>query len=144
MHQGSCMCGAVRYEIRGELGDFGCCHCNTCRKASGSAFGANAPVDRGDFILSSGQEALREYESSPGKLRVFCSQCGSPIYAYLRGTPDILRIRLGALDTPFTKRVKAHTFVGEKAPWETIPTDAPHFETWADKSVLVQRGSRQV
>src|SRR4051812_45203896 len=140
MHRGSCMCGAVRFEIRGELGDFGCCHCNTCRKASGSAFGANAPVDRENFVLASGEIALREYESSPGKLRVFCSQCGSPIYAYLRATPDVLRIRLGSIDTPIEKRVKAHTFVSEKAAWETIPEDAPHFATWADKSVLLQRG----
>ncbi len=31
MHRGSCLCGAVKYEIEGELGDFGYCHCKSCR-----------------------------------------------------------------------------------------------------------------
>ncbi len=68
-----------RYEVRDDLGDFGCCHCTSCRKASGSAFGGNAPVDRDRFTLLSGEASLREFESSPGKLRAFCSRCGSPL-----------------------------------------------------------------
>ncbi|HEX6764781.1 MAG TPA: GFA family protein, partial [Polyangiaceae bacterium] len=77
------MCRSITYEISGELGDFGYCHCRSCRKASGSAHGANAPVERADFRLLTGAETLREYESSPGKFRAFCGKCGSPIYAYL-------------------------------------------------------------
>jgi hypothetical protein len=83
MYEGSCLCKSVRYEVTGELGDFGYCHCTSCRKASGSAHAANSPVDRARFRLLSGRETLREYESSPGKLRAFCGNCGSPIYAYL-------------------------------------------------------------
>jgi hypothetical protein len=91
----------------------------------------------------SGSETLREYESSPGKLRVFCSKCGSPIYAYLTSTPDVIRIRLGSLDTPFSKQPRAHTFVSEKAHWEPLSDGLPQLPEWAPKSVLVQRGSRQ-
>src|SRR5580765_6566585 len=102
MYEGSCLCGNGRYEISGELGAFGYCHCRSCRKASGSAHAANAPVDRAAFRLVSGADTLREFESSPGKLRAFCGRCGSPIYAYLAASRDVLRIRLGSLDTPFT------------------------------------------
>jgi hypothetical protein len=143
MHRGSCLCGGIRYEIDGELGDFGYCHCTSCRKASGSAHAANAPVDRARLNVSAGAELLREYESSPGKLRVFCSRCGSPMYAYLRATPDILRIRLGSLDTPFDKRRLAHTWVSDKACWDPIEDGVPQFPEWAPKSVLDQRGSKQ-
>jgi len=144
VHQGSCLCGSIRYEITGELGDFGYCHCTMCQKASGSAHAANSPVDRDRFRLVSGAEALREFESSPGKLRTFCSKCGSPVFAYLTATPDVIRIRLGSLDTVFEKRPKAHTFVGSKASWEPpIPDDLPQFEAWASRPVLHQRGSRQ-
>jgi hypothetical protein len=143
IHKGSCLCGSVRYEIAGELGDFGYCHCTSCRKASGSAHAANAPVERASFVLLGGRETLREYESSPGKLRAFCSTCGSPVYAYLTATPDVLRIRLGSLDTPFLKQPKAHTFVSDKAAWEPIEGDLPQFPEWAPKAVLDQRGSRQ-
>lgn len=145
MHAGSCLCRNVAYEIDGELSDFGQCHCRSCRKASGSAFGANAGVDRAAFRLLSGADTLREFESSPGKVRVFCSRCGSPIYAYLTRTPDVLRIRLGSLDTPLAARARAHTFVSDKADWEDIEafSSLPQFAEWAPRDVLVQKGSRQ-
>ena len=142
MYEGSCLCGSVRYRIEGELGEFGYCHCTSCRKASGTAHAANAPVDRTQLEMLSA-DTLREYESTPGKLRAFCGQCGSPIYAYLTSSPDVLRIRLGSLDTPFTKQPTAHTWVSDKAPWEPIGADLPQFPMWAPKSVLHQRGSRQ-
>jgi hypothetical protein len=142
-YAGSCLCGGIRYEVDGELGEFGYCHCTSCRKASGSGHGANAPVDRGRLRLLQGAELLREYESSPGKLRVFCSRCGSPMYAYLTKTPDALRLRLGSLDTPFEKRPRAHTWVSDKAPWEPIEDSIPQFPQWAPKSVLDQKGSKQ-
>ncbi len=145
MHEGSCLCGNVTYEVEGELSDFGHCHCTSCRKASGTAFGANAGVDRKDFRLLSGSDTLREFESSPGKLRAFCSRCGSPIYAYLAKSPDVLRIRLGSLDTPLASRARAHTWVSDKADWEDIASfsSLPQFPEWAPRDVLVQKGSRQ-
>lgn len=130
MYQGSCLCGAVRYEITQELTNVGLCHCRSCRKASGSAYGANASLAREHFSLSDPQHRLREYESSPGKVRVFCSNCGSPLYAYLRRNPESLRIRLGSLDTPFHGPPKAHAFVADKAPWEVIGDELPQFDEW--------------
>ena len=143
VHRGSCLCGSIRFELGAELGDFGYCHCRACQKASGSAHAANAPIDRRDFRLVVGAGCLKEFESSPGKFRAFCTNCGSPIYAYLVASPDVLRLRLGTLDTPFHKQPAAHTWVCEKAPWAPICDDAPQFERWADKRVLHQRGSRQ-
>jgi len=143
MYEGSCLCRSVRYQITGEIGDFGYCHCTSCRKASGTAHAANAPVQRSDFRLIGGAEELREFESSPGKLRVFCGRCGSPIYAYLRASPDVIRLRLGTLDTPFALQPKAHTWVSDKASWSPIDDGLPQFSQWAPRSVLVQKGSRQ-
>jgi hypothetical protein len=141
--EGSCLCGGVRYKLTAEPGEFGYCHCASCRKASGSAHAANAPVDRSHFHFVGSRELVREFASSPGKLRAFCSHCGSPLYAYLASTPDVLRIRLGSLDTPFHRQPQAHTWVSEKAAWEPIADTLPQFDTWAPKSVLHQRGSRQ-
>jgi hypothetical protein len=143
MFRGSCLCRGIEYELTAEPGEFGYCHCTSCRKASGSAHAANAPIDRIDFHVRKGGELIREFESSPGKFRAFCSNCGSPLYAYLAATPGVLRIRLGTLDTPFMKQPKAHTWVSDKASWEPILGDIPQFEQWAPKSVLHQRGSRQ-
>jgi hypothetical protein len=143
MYEGSCLCGSIQYQVDGELGDFGYCHCRSCRKASGSAHGANSPVDRTQFRLLGGSETLREYESSPGKFRAFCCKCGSPIYAYLTASPEVIRLRLGSLDTPFDKQPRAHTFVADKAFWEPLDDALPQFPEWAAKDVLDQRGTRQ-
>ena len=143
MHTGSCLCGSVTYTVDGDLNDFGYCHCTSCRKASGTAYGANSGINRESVSYQDPNQQIKKYESSPGKFRVFCGNCGSPLYAYLATTPHLIRIRLGSLDTPFNKTVKAHTFVSDKASWETIEDTVPQFETWADKSVLVQVGSKQ-
>jgi hypothetical protein len=143
MHYGSCLCRQIRYEIGQELSDFGYCHCRSCRKSSGSAHGANAGFDRSNLNLSDPDQRLREYESSPGKIRSFCSNCGSPLFAYLTQTPETMRVRLGTLDSSFSKQAKAHTFVADRADWEAIGDDLPQFAAWASKDVLVQTGSRQ-
>ncbi len=143
VHAGSCLCGAIRYRTSTELSDFGYCHCKSCQKASGAGHGANAGVARDNLELEDSAGQLREYESSPGKIRAFCGRCGTPILAYLKRTPELVRIRLGTLDTDFDKSAKAHTFVSEKASWETIEDDVPQFDAWADRSVLEQVGSKQ-
>jgi hypothetical protein len=143
MFHGSCLCGQVKYRLTAEPGAFGYCHCTSCRKASGSAHAANAPVDRSAFQLLQGKSLVREFQSSPDKFRAFCSNCGSPLYAYLTAMPEVLRIRLGTLDTPFLKHPQAHTWVSDKAPWEPIADDIPQFAKWAPKAVLDQRGTRQ-
>lgn len=130
MYKGSCLCGQVQYEIDSELGEFIYCHCRSCRKASGSAHGANSPVPRSAFRLVHGANLIREFESSPGKFRAFCSNCGSPIYARKTNDPETVRVRLGSLDTPFVKTPKAHAFVGDKAAWAPITDDVPQFAGW--------------
>lgn len=142
-HAGSCLCGGITYKIAGELSDFGYCHCTKCRKASGSAHAANAGVDRADVELTDTHGYLREFESSPGTRRAFCSNCGSPLFAWQTRTPEIIRIRLGTLDTPFLARAKAHTWVSHKATWDVIEGTLPQFDEWPPRDVLVQKGSRQ-
>jgi hypothetical protein len=125
MLTGSCLCGAVRYEVKGELGPIVMCHCAQCRKANGTAFATNSPVKARDFHLLQGSEALAEFESTPGKFRVFCGRCGSPLYSRRAAAPDVLRLRIGTLDTPLDARPSAHIFVDSKAAWWEIDDDLP-------------------
>lgn len=123
MLTGSCLCGRVRYEIDGKIGPVGHCHCATCRKAQGGAFVTNAPVRRKYFRLVSGEDSVAKFESSPGKSRCFCRNCGSPLWSKRQSEPDIVRIRLGLLDTDPERRPLAHIWVSEKAPWFDITDD---------------------
>src|SRR5437867_2606 len=124
---GSCLCGAVRFELHGKLGPLAYCHCSMCQRASGSAFGANAPVRSHYLKWLAGRDAITEYESSPGKSRAFCSTCGSPIYSRLATEPEVFRIRVGTLDGDPERRAFAHFWVSAKAPWFEIADDRPQY-----------------
>ena len=82
MLTGSCHCGAVHYEIKGEVYGFKHCHCHTCRKIHGTVFGSSALTSAQGFTVTSGEATLERYESSPGKWRCFCKHCGSHVFAY--------------------------------------------------------------
>lgn len=128
MISGSCLCGSVRFRIEGKLGPVGYCHCSQCRKASGTAFAANADVRRVDITFDGGLDGVREYESSPGKFRAFCSGCGSPVYSRTAADAERLRIRLGLLDGDPGRRGLVHCWVASKAPWFEITDQLPQFD----------------
>jgi hypothetical protein len=117
MLTGRCLCGGVRIEIEGSLGPVVQCHCSLCRRASGTAFATNASVRADSFRAAAGAELVREYESSPGYFRAFCSRCGSPLYGSGERFPELRRVRLGVLDGDPGARPAAHVWVGSKAPW---------------------------
>lgn len=125
MHKGSCLCGAVAYEINGTLEPILFCHCSRCRKANGSAFVAVSPVAASAFKIVKGEESLRSYRTDAGVHRVFCGTCGSPIIGKRENMPEMVRLRIGTLDTPLETHVSAHIFTGSQAEWYDILDDAP-------------------
>ena len=137
---GECLCGRVRFEIRGEIGPFAYCHCTSCQRASGTAFAANAAVREVDLKWLSGRDDIVEYESSAGKFRAFCRGCGSPIYARLVAAPDWFSIRLGLIDDDLAHTATAHFNVSEKAAWFTVTDDLPQYEGDTMESPI-ERGS---
>jgi len=128
MLEGSCLCGAVRFVIDAALGTITLCHCSQCRKASGSAYSASANVPAAAFRFLSGEDELRAYGSSPGKQRVFCRHCGSPVLARFDQYPDIVRIRVGLLDSEITDRPAAHIFADSRAEWDDICDSLPRYD----------------
>ncbi|KJK03309.1 aldehyde-activating protein [Pseudomonas sp. 21] len=126
MHSGGCLCGAVRYEISGELAPIQICHCGQCRKAQGGPFATNVPVARAAFRLLSGESELAEYRATPDKKRMFCRTCGSPIYSARDALPDTLRVRAGTLDEPVRTKLEAHYYVDSRARWWPLDDNLPH------------------
>jgi hypothetical protein len=129
MITGSCLCGSVCYQISSAIGDIIHCHCETCRKAHGAAFSSVAAAPDECFSVT-GTEHLSFYESSIGKRRYFCSQCGSQIYSKREGAKHIV-LRLGTLDSDPEAQESKHIWVSQKAVWYTIGGQLPeheHFE----------------
>ncbi|WP_353939588.1 GFA family protein [Acinetobacter haemolyticus] len=59
--------------------------------------GWNSPLDQSKFEFVKGRDQLKEYFHTPNKARVFCQQCGSPIYSYRTDLPNVIRLRLGTV-----------------------------------------------
>ncbi|PAV27143.1 aldehyde-activating protein [Tamilnaduibacter salinus] len=128
MMTGQCLCGGVAFEVSARPGPVALCHCSQCRRASGSAFMATCPVQSAYFSYQRGESLVREFASSPGKYRAFCSECGSPLYSRTDAIPGILRLRVGALDHPFGQPPAYHVFTGSMADWDRITDDLPQYE----------------
>ncbi|MDR0216503.1 MAG: GFA family protein [Comamonas sp.] len=120
---GSCLCGQVRFAIHGELAGIQVCHCSQCRKAQGGPLATNIPVNQEQIRWIAGRDQLRHFESSPGKLRAFCPQCGSPVYSQRSSLAGVLRIRAGLLDEQVRTSLDSHQYVASHASWWPVPDD---------------------
>ena len=143
MHNGSYHCKGIKFSLTEIVGSLVFCHCKSCKKSSGSAFAANGSVAVDEFNISCGEEMIATYESSPGKIRHFCNNCGSPLFTKVGDNPTKLRIRLGSLDTAFEKTPSAHIFIEDAAGWELLTDILPKYDTWPPVDVLKIHGSRQ-
>ena len=135
MLSGACMCGTIQYEIAGKPRFMYQCHCGKCRAATGASFATNMIVDTDKLKITAGQDRLSAYESSPGKFRHFCSNCGSPIYSHGEQTKQIVSVRCGTLRQDPGMRVAYHAFAASKAPWVEIGDDLPQFAEWPDPAL---------
>lgn len=128
MMRGSCLCGTIRYEIRGGIIGINYCHCRQCRKASGTAFATNAAVATSEFAIVQGADGLSSIESTPGKKRWFCSRCGSPIYSQYDNAMERVYVRIGTIDDDDSLEPDVHIHVASKAPWYEIRDDLPRLQ----------------
>lgn len=126
--RGSCVCGAVSYQITGSFKMMGNCHCSICRKSHGAAFVTWGIIDPNQFRWASGEELVQGYESSTGRKRCFCSKCGSALVSIHSGS--VGEVVVGTIDGDPGLRPTEHIFVGSKAPWHEITDSLPQFEEW--------------
>jgi hypothetical protein len=127
MVTGSCLCGAVRYEIVGRISPIALCHCSKCRKANGSAFHAGALCRKTKFRWTAGEDAVSAYRSQSGYATRFCSRCGSPV-PMPQDDGEYVVLPSGALDGDPGARPLCHIFVGSKSAWYEIADALPRYE----------------
>ena len=137
---GGCMCGSVRYEVRGEPFSIAHCHCHSCRKHTGAPVVTLAGYLKDQVQFSGAERSL--YESSPGALRAFCSQCGSPLTWEGDGGDlgPIVELHLSTFDEPEDLVPTAHAFYPERLPWFEIADDLPRYEGFAELSKELGKG----
>jgi hypothetical protein len=127
LHRGSCLCGAVAYEVHGPLRNVVACHCTQCRKQTGHYMAATA-ASRDDFKLVR-SDGLRWYRSSAAAERGFCDRCGSVLFWSRDGGPDI-SITAGSIDGPTGVTTEGHIFCGSKGDYYVIPEEGYRRQGW--------------
>lgn len=126
--RGSCLCGAVSYEITGSFKTVGHCHCPMCRKSNGAAFATWGIIDGDQFRWAAGEEWVQGYQSSPDMVRCFCKNCGSPLASSHGGA--VTEVVVATLDDDPGMVPTEHIFVGCRASWYEITDGLRQYETW--------------
>ena len=128
-HQGGCLCGGVRYRVRGPLRDVIACHCSQCRRTSGHYVAATSAAVE-DLVLESAA-TLAWYRSSAQAERGFCSRCGGNLFwrPEPAGEPRI-SIMAGTLDVPTGLRTLEHIFVADKSDYYELSDGVVQKAEW--------------
>jgi hypothetical protein len=119
---GGCLCGGVRYEVRGRLRDIIACHCRQCRRTSGHFVAATACRRAAFALLRSA--TLKWYVAVPGFRRGFCSECGSNLF-FEAEAGERVSIAAGSLDEPQGLKIVAHIFASEAGDYYAIDAHLP-------------------
>lgn len=129
MPRGSCLCGVVRFELKGPPDFMNLCHCSICRKVSGSSYGvfAHAGTERVEWLA--GADEVRSFASSEHGRRSFCPHCGSNLPAIFEANTRVV-IPAGTFDDDPGVVPVAQIFVASKAPWHEIAPEPAPFDAF--------------
>jgi hypothetical protein len=127
-HTGGCLCGAVRYELRGEPIVAGYCFCADCRKASGSGFIPFIGMPTSAMTVS-GRTLPYSSPAASGRiaLRNSCPVCGGLVFGG-RTSGKSCTIYAGSLDDPSFFRPTIAIFTRDRPPWVPLPPGLTLFE----------------
>ena len=119
---GGCMCGAIRYTVSAPITELRACHCTNCQKGSGTGAAENAVIPSAAFRLEKG--TLKRYASRADSgrtlYRYFCGDCGSPIYSQRETMPEMIALRVGALDHAGDMKITTNIWTRSARPWAYI------------------------
>ena len=127
MKTGSCLCGGVKYEVNGPLRAVVACHCEQCRKQTGTYMSATAAKDADLKIIENG--SLKWFRSSQSASRGFCGECGSVLFWKGDGR-DSPAITAGSLDGPTGLSLEGHIFCETAGDYYVIAGGAYRRARW--------------
>lgn len=122
---GRCLCGAVSYELTGDVIATAVCHCDHCQRQSGGAFSVNLVAHESQLsvtgVLSTYGDTGDDGVDTVYVRRHFCGACGSPIVSDLVETGGIIAVKAGTLDEKSGIRPTVEAWCESKQPWVDLP-----------------------
>jgi hypothetical protein len=141
VHEGGCLCGAVRFRVVGEPKATGVCHCNFCKRGTGSAFRAAGYFDEADVEITCGIFKAREYRSDVSHRWIkleFCPTCGTTVTYTAEWVPGMRAISAGTLDDPNWLKPTVHVWTRSALHWTVFPPGVELIETAAQPPNALQ------
>ena len=116
---GGCACGEVRYGFYEPTLAQIACHCRACQYASGGGPAYVVSVNRAEFRVTKGRPKEFTTLSEDGNhvTRVFCGECGTPLYSYSDALEEFCGVKVGSLDEPDKYKPRVHIWMSEAQPW---------------------------
>lgn len=126
---GGCLCGAIRYTCDADPLMTGHCHCEDCRRSSGSGHSSHLAVPEASVTLT-GQVAAYVRPAASGNLvtRAFCPTCGAPVFSRNPAMPGLLFLRASSLDDMEVFQPQMHVWTARAASWDPPAAGLPTFE----------------
>jgi hypothetical protein len=126
---GGCLCGHVTYEYAGSVGPANYCHCEDCRRCTGSAFNIGVRLLLADFRIISGSPKgfMKRGDSGRELTRHFCPNCGSPLFTSSPEHPDHIYVKAGTFDNPSVVRPTHQNWAVSAVSWSQIPAGLQSF-----------------
>jgi hypothetical protein len=134
MARGTCVCGAVEFDVQPPYRFFQYCHCRRCRKRSGSLHAANILVADAQLAWVRGEDLVRTFSLPSAKVwnNAFCSVCGSGLPWRPRGMP-VMVVPAGSLDDPPAQPPTRNVWTGSRASWHVDAATLPCFDEEAPR-----------
>ena len=128
--RGHCLCGLISFEYTGIAGPANYCHCEDCRRHTGSAFNIGVRFDVSGFHLDGGIPCGYTTRSESGNdvTRYFCPRCGSPVYTSSPAHPEYVYVKAGLIDDQDIVKPTHHIWCASSAPWCQITDDLPRYQ----------------
>jgi hypothetical protein len=124
---GGCHCGAIRYEVNGDLIVHSLCHCTDCRRHAGAPMVGWAMHAADAVKVTRGEPKI--YASSEHGRRHFCANCGTGLfYINESNLPGIIDVQSGTFDDPDVTPPVVHIQVAERIGWMERAHELPVFE----------------
>ena len=130
VHEGGCLCGAVRYRVNEAPVRTSVCHCTFCQRRTGSAFGIGVYFRQEDVEITGVLKSYEHRSDDSGRwLRTeFCPTCGTTVTWTLELLPGGRGIAGGTFDDPTTwLKIERHAWTRSAHPWVVIPSGVEVF-----------------
>ncbi len=128
--QGGCLCGAIRYRLRGEAIRVSQCCCRDCQKATGTGHTTIIGIHKSQLTITAGDpKTYTNHGSSGGAVtRHFCGNCGGRLYTSGDLPGEIIMIQAGSLDDPSGISPQSVIYYKNANPWDKLDPILPKFE----------------